>query len=418
MPVYADIKLKLWQLAHVHHYLPEIRHWLWRGRMAVSLWRGGRQGKIPVLFYLSVWGHSQFLAPVLRELRKRNPRLDYYLAVDQPGPSTPDMGSLGIPRCRIRPLRDYLPIQGFRMFVTPGQTIRHEPAWPLRVCLFHGQPSKGVNLQDETIRKFNVLFLWGPLQKDLYREFAARYPATASGLRTFDVGCPKLDALIRGEYGREDVLARIGLDPARKTVLFAPSFGKGTSMDVHGEAVFEVLAGLADQGINVAVKLHPVMYDPTVRQVHFGGKNWPEILAGYVRKPHFRDVGNVDMTPFLAASDVMVTDVSSAALDFMLLDRPVVYIDCPEFMAQIGQKGPYHTFVENPGQDLRAADVGRSAGLVVPDLKTMAAAIWRSLEHPEEFSEARRKIAAGLLFNPGRATEVATQTILDLLGGA
>ena len=226
-----------------------------------------------MLFYLPVWGHSQFLAPVLRELRKRNRRLDCYLAVDQPGPSTPDMGTLGIPQGRIRPLRDYLPIQKFRMFVTPGQTFRHEPAWPLRVCLFHGQPSKGVNLQDETIRKFNVLFLWGPLQKDLYREFSARYPAIASGLRTFDVGCPKLDTLIRGEYRREDVLARIGLDPARKTVLFAPSFGKGTSLDVHGEAVFESLAGLADQGINIAVKLHPVMYDPSVRQVHFGGKN-------------------------------------------------------------------------------------------------------------------------------------------------
>lgn len=414
MRLWASIRLRLWQLAHWRAYLPEMRYGLWRVRIGLALRRGRRRGKKPVLFYLAVWGHAPFLLPIVRELRRRAPDLDLYLAVDQPG-DHPEAAPLGIARWRWRPLRDYLPIRGFRMFVTPANNIRHHPPWPRRVCVFHSQPAKGVNFQDEYLRRFDVLFLLGPLYRCAYEAYAKHYPETAARLRTFDVGYPKLDGLVRGDYRREDILGGLGLAPARSTVIFAPSFGKGAALDVYGEAVFQALAELAEEGFNVIVKLHPVAYDPTVRQVHFAGKDWPGILQDYVRRTRLRDAGNVDLTPFLAASDVMVTDVSSAALDFMLLDRPVVFLDCPEFLAQVGKPGPYHTFLDNPGGDLRAADVGRSAGVVVPDPEAMKQAVRKSLENPGELSEARRRIRDQLLYHPGHAAGKAAQVLLDLL---
>jgi hypothetical protein len=413
MNFWQVIKLWAWKIAHFRQYMPEIRHWFWRMRIHLALWTGHCRGQIPILFYISLRGHSQFILPIIRELRKISSRIDIYLAIDQAG-CGPEDRFMGVPRYRFRPLREYLPIRGFKMFITPWQNIPITPPWPLRVCVFHGQPSKGINLQVEGIRRFDVLFLLGPLQRSLYQEFSMHYPETAARLRVFDVGYPKLDALIRGEYSRDNILQSLGLDPANRTVLFAPSFDHGTSLNTFGEEIFKALAELAMAGCNVLVKLHPVTHDPKSRAVHHFGKNWPKILEAYSAGPNFRDAGNTDLTPFLAASEVMVTDVSSAAFDFLLMDRPVVFIDCPQFYARMGDR-VYTCCLADPVKDIRGAEVGRNAGLVVADMEEMKKGILRSLANPGEFAEARQKIRDVLLFNPGHAAEVAAQTILALL---
>jgi CDP-glycerol glycerophosphotransferase (TagB/SpsB family) len=46
-------------------------------------------------------------------------------------------------------------------------------------------------------------------------------------------GMPKLDAVFRGQWNREELLRGWGLDPANKTVLFAPTFNSEFSLVPH-----------------------------------------------------------------------------------------------------------------------------------------------------------------------------------------
>ena len=117
--------------------------------------------------------------------------------------------------------------------------------------------------------------------------------------------------------------ARLGLDPARPTVIFAPTFSPASALNHAGEAIIEaLLAG----GCNVIAKLHDRALDPDPR--YTGGVNWRERLGRYAG-PHFLLAASGDSTPFVLASDVMVTDHSSIGFEFCVLDRPLVVYDAP-----------------------------------------------------------------------------------------
>ena len=114
----------------------------------------------------------------------------------------------------------------------------------------------------------------------------------------------------------------------------------------------------------------------------------------------------------------MITDVSSVALEFIVLDKPVIYIDCPEYFkktlekvySEFGNSNP--DYVKNDPK----ANAGRHVGLIVKDINELPEAIYRSINNPTEFSDKRKKLAEKLCYNPGNASNVAANRILDLIG--
>ena len=92
------------------------------------------------------------------------------------------------------------------------------------------------------------------------------------------------------------------------------------------------------KNINLIVKLHPISYCPEDGpnyEFYTGGINWIERFKNlkHIKLQIFISSGSID--PYLSASDVMVTDLSSVALEFIMLDKPVIYIDCPEFLIRL-----------------------------------------------------------------------------------
>src|SRR5256885_12232666 len=53
-----------------------------------------------------------------------------------------------------------------------------------------------------------------------------------------------------------------------------------------------------------------------------GGTDWPAAARKYEVSANIRNVVADDIDPLLAASDIMVTDISGAALEFLSLRRP------------------------------------------------------------------------------------------------
>ena len=402
---HGPFRLFLWQILHFWQYWPEIRWFFWGIWLRLSLWMDRMEGKIPLLFGIPVWGHQQFIRPVMEELRRRGGQYSFYLILDQ-RQDLPDGNLLGVARWRVRPFQNYLPFgKWFSAFLAADIPWRKPTIQcPIRIYLGHGLPSKVFHWTEDGIGKFTHWSLQGALYQELREDVAARAPETAARVEWWETGYPKSDALLARKGERDALVAKFGLDPALPTVLFAPAFNRKTSLERYGEDIFRTLAEL--EGVNVLVKLHPVSYDRNVVGVHSGGIYWPDVLKKY-ESSRFCHAGNVEVTECLLAADALVSDVSGVALEYLLLDRPVVYLACPDFFREIG--------APPDGGDSLLVNTGRPAGVEVGDMEGLARAVREALEDPKWNAEKRQTIARRLVYNPGHGSEAVADALERVL---
>jgi hypothetical protein len=217
-----------------------------------------------------------------------------------------------------------------------------------------------------------------------------------SGARAALIGYPKVDALVAERGSPRTAAAALGLDGSRPTVIFAPTFSTASALHQAGEAIVETLLS---SGCNVIVKLHDRSLDRDAR--YSGGVNWRDRLARYAG-PHFLLAASGDSTPFVLASEVMVTDHSSIGFEFCVLDRPLVVFDAP---------GLIEAARINPAK----VALLRSAAAVVRSERDLAEAVRRALAAPLAQSDERRRAAAEVFHRPGGATGRALRLVYELL---
>jgi hypothetical protein len=216
-------------------------------------------------------------------------------------------------------------------------------------------------------------------------------------IRAALVGYPKVDCLVDGSFDRDAILEELLLDPRQPVVIYAPTWSPYSSLNTSGEAVID---GIAAEGVQVIVKLHDRSYDRTRRGA--GGIDWQTRLARYDRHPRVRVVREADGCPFMAAADAMVSDHSSIAFEYMLLDRPIVTMDCPELIARAAISADKVRLL-------------RSASRVASDASGVVRLVLAELAAPGALSAARRRVGAELFYRPGTATDRALALIYALL---
>jgi CDP-glycerol glycerophosphotransferase (TagB/SpsB family) len=142
------------------------------------------------------------------------------------------------------------------------------------------------------------------------------------------------------------------------------------------------------------------LYDLLVKP-HDHPKNkidWFERLAP-LEDEHTRLVRDFDVIPSLFVADLLISDASSVANEYALLDRPIVFLDVPELLEAAGG--------ERSSLDLDTW--GRKGGEVVGDPAAAVAAVAAGLREPRRQSAVRQGIASDLFYNPGRATDAAIE---------
>jgi hypothetical protein len=249
------------------------------------------------------------------------------------------------------------------------------------IQLFHGMSFRNMAIREENVG-FDHYFLLGPYMR---RGFESRGLLKPGDPAALDIGFPKTDRLLDGSLDRATIAGRLGLSGERPIVLYAPTGVKDNSLDTFGEEVIRLL--LQEECYDLLVKLHD---HPK------GMVDWFSRL-GPLENQHFRVVREPDVIPILFASDLLITDASSVANEYLLLDRPIVFLDVPALIETARRAGAM--------VDLETW--GRRGGEVVADSASAVRAVAHGLGDPRRLSSVRREMSADLFYNPGRATDAA-----------
>ena len=129
-----------------------------------------------------------------------------------------------------------------------------------------------------------------------------------------DVGFSKLDPILNGETSGLD-LERLNLDPNKKTIIYAPTFYP-SSLERFPKNFPEDF-----QEFNIIIKPH---YFSLSKEKYKGQRklleHWNKCNNAYLAK-----VDDYSLVPFMAIADLLISDTSSAIIEFAALDKPVIW---------------------------------------------------------------------------------------------
>lgn len=250
----------------------------------------------------------------------------------------------------------------------------------MSVEMFHGLSFRNRAVRTEQDHHDRYLVL-GPYQ---HRRLLQR-DVLSDDSRGVKVGFPKTDPLLDGTLNRSETLAGLGLSGDRPVVMYAPTGAHDNSLETFGEDLVRRMAVSTEYDFLVKPHDHPK-----------AAINWFDRLSP-LETDHLRLLRAADAMPALHASDLLVSDASSIANEYLLLDRPLVFLDVPELLSSAAS--------EDDRLDLETW--GRKGGLVASDVDEAERAIAEGLKDPDAQSDIRQAIAQDLFYNPGTATSVA-----------
>jgi len=285
-----------------------------------------------------------------------------------------------------------------------------------QICLFHGQPSKGNPYQYFNPYGPNILIFYGPLMRDYYLKEKSLHPEWPE-IQYLEIGQPLSDRLFNNFPDKVTACKSLSIDPEKYTILYAPSFEYCSSFAINGQNIINCLLS---KNVNLIVKPHPAFYNNFIFKDTFNQnipniKDWAETVNKYAKIKNciFPSDNTLNMQTALAATDIMITDYSGVAFDGILLDKKMIYWDCPAFFNEyLPQK--YGLDPVKVKLDL-ACNVGRNAGIVVDNCKELVSAINFYIENPNHLQRERHSVSEQLLFNPGKSTETMVNKIYELL---
>ncbi|GIH75746.1 hypothetical protein Plo01_21750 [Planobispora longispora] len=292
---------------------------------------------------------------IYEELRRREPALDFLWVVrdgqaEPPEDVTPVRLNGGeyyeaLARCRYVVVNTHLPVWFERR---EGQTV---------LQTWHGSAVRHLGLDLERppfeageyrerlarrVAQWDFLVSPGPWCTEILRN-AFRFEGTV-----LETGYPRNDVLSRpgGEETAERVRRRIGLPPGRKAILYAPT-RREDRLDGKGRPRFDFRLD-ADRMRDALGPGHVLLV-----------RRHPDVIGGSLRADgeSVIDVSAYpDVNELFLVTDVLITDYSSAMVDFAVTGRPILLYayDLERFRATAG--GLYLGLDELPGPLLRSTE--------------------------------------------------------------
>ena len=348
-----------------------------------------------VLVYVRAPMNYVVMAPIYRRM-STDPRLKFYFTTSPGASREADVYSEAGDGLRVISARE-AQLMKFDAYLAADFIWLSLPRGTRRVQMFHGVAGKYTNVYDtpeQSARGWDRLFFINQRRlRNFVRSGALDADSTAARL----VGMPKVDCLVDGSLSRNAVLEKLGVDPDRKVVLYAPTWSAHSSLVTMGA---ELVESLVAAGYAVIVKLHDRSHDP--QHANSGGVNWVARFSQLLRDSGGHLAMSSDSCPFLAAADVMITDHSSVGFEYLLLDRPLVRIEVPKLLEEANVNPEY-------------VELLAEASLSVRNAAEAVSAVGHGINDPDQKSQARKTIATDLFHSAGSATSLAVKELYELL---
>lgn len=238
-----------------------------------------------------------------------------------------------------------------------------------------------------------VRFVEGPYRTQRLQEL---YPNS----EFVDSGYAKLDPLLDGSNTIPS-LESYGLDPNKKTILYAPTFYP-SSIECFAKGFPKEFTEY-----NIIVKPHYFSlankkYKKQKKLLNLWSKSENVYLAG---------IDDVNILPFMGVSDVLISDASSTLFEFAALNKPVVW--CDFYKLRLGYRGVFKfRFKERMDQDLyKYADIALHA----ESYKDLKKCVDSQIADPEEKAVERIKYSEALAGKvDGKVSERIAQHIVNV----
>ena len=206
-------------------------------------------------------------------------------------------------------------------------------------------------------------------------------------------GYARHDILINRSFDTKDIKREIGIPLDAKVILYAPTWEqhrkKKSIYYWNDEKLREINAFCEDENVYFVVRAHHML---RTRYKQFEGSRF--LYLPMSKYP--------DTMKLLAITDVLITDWSSIANDFIFLNRPTIFVDTPN---------PF----EN---DFRLKPEDR-AGYILRKTNNIISVLKEALNEPEKFVSQYEKIRQRVLKKvcnkpDGKSTERCIMEILKL----
>lgn len=260
--------------------------------------------------------------------------------------------------------------------------------------VWHGIPFKGFDADDFRVqRRYDEVWVPSPFLRELYVERFGFLPS-----KVWSTGYARTDAMVRPAEAPASIRARLGLPPAGKIVVYAPTW----KQDAPSRSLFpfgmsgsdflqRLVASTRRQNATLVLRTH---LNSGLKDALTGSGT---VVLPYATHP--------DTESLLFVADMLLCDWSSIAFDYLLLDRPTIFIDVPPPFAKGFSLGPSYRF-----------------GAVVKDMPTLEGAVERFLSRPwdyhnlhgEHAAKLRNQLYGGLA--DGDATQRCVERLLLALG--
>jgi len=356
---------------------------------------GRRLARRQVVIDSRLPAHFMVVRPVLEALRD-DPRVDVWACSAEGRADTTaafveaGLGDRGLTREQCAWRRFDIYINGDPWCVAPLHRCAH---W---INFFHGVAGKyDLDRPSPDAHLFDLYDRVAFVNTDRMRRYLASGVVTPGQAAL--VGYPKLDCLVSGRADRTAIRRNLGLEPWRPTIMYAPTWSSASSLHVAGEAILDTLLAMQ---CNVIAKLHDNCFVRGERCA--GDVDWRARLERFASVPGFHLATSADSVPYMAASDILITDHSSIGFEALAVDQPVIVFDAPD-LPRVARINP------------EKVALLRSAADVVQTVDELARAVTDVLGNPSRRSAERRRVGSEMFHAPGGATARALEIIYDLL---
>ena len=270
---------------------------------------------------------------------------------------------------------------------------------------WHGTPA--LEKSSENRAKMLKYYDIGFVSSDFFKLF---YSSKEAGIldKLKVTGFPRTDPLINNSFNGEEIIKELGVLPNKKNILYAPSWGNPAAGENEEKPLFpfendeRILEDIdkfcRENNCNFIIRMHP--------NWEYEEKAYAEKVIDEVRKHisiFYLPFKKYPVTePILYVSDILITDHSSIAGDFILLDRPIIFMDI------------------NLPKEKIVFTLGERAGYIVKNKKEFFDVLQNSLDSTEqfreEFKEKRQKHIEKLYkCVDGKASQRCAEEIMRLL---